>query len=140
MIDILINTQIYNPIQLNKFMINTTKSKIPPPPPLPPPPPPPIDKYQKMLKLGISKDAIEQKKTLDRIQACDLQNVKLKKTNITNKNHKKKNNNYESKTINLNIIIYVYYHLKIHTQVSYESYIQMYNINMKNIRILYFSL
>ena len=31
-----IQAQIYNPIQLNKCMINTTNSKIPPPPPIPP--------------------------------------------------------------------------------------------------------
>tara|TARA_B100001059_G_C17682663_1_gene500625 strand:- start:114 stop:959 length:846 start_codon:yes stop_codon:yes gene_type:complete len=63
-----------------------TKKKIPVAPPLPPPPPPPIDKYKKMIQIGVSKQAVEQKKQIDRmqassrIQASDLQNVILKKT------------------------------------------------------------
>jgi|MDSW01.1.fsa_nt_gb hypothetical protein len=89
----IIQAQINVPCVLNKFMINIPNSKIPPPPP--PPPPPPIDKYQKMLKLGVSKEAIEQKRTIDRIQASDLQNIKLKKTNINHiKNKKKKNDSF----------------------------------------------
>lgn len=53
----------------------------------PPPPPPPIlldEKYEKMIKMGIPKDAVLQKMRLEskvnRIKPSDLQNVSLKKT------------------------------------------------------------
>ena len=46
-----------------------------------------------MLKLGISKQAVEHKKMSDRIQASDLQKVILKKT-VYDKKNKKKSDNY----------------------------------------------
>ena len=64
----------------------TIQSKIPPPPPLPPLDK--KDKYSKMLKLGIPKGAVEQKKTLDRIRPEDLQKVKLKKGKVIDKKNK----------------------------------------------------
>ena len=67
----------------------TIQSKIPPPPP--PPPPPVCSKYSKMLKLGIPKGAVEQKKTLDRIRPEDLQKVKLKKGKVIDKKNKDEN-------------------------------------------------
>jgi len=55
--------------------------------PLPPPPPPINSKYDKMIKMGIPKDAVLQKMRLEnnpkKINPQDLQNVKLKKT-VTN--------------------------------------------------------
>ena len=65
------------------------KNKIPPPPPLPPP-----DKYSKMLRLGVSKEAVEQKKSFDRIRPEDLQSIVLKKGKNINKNKKKKKENF----------------------------------------------
>jgi len=65
----------------------TIQSKIPIPPP-PPPPPPVCSKYSKMLKLGIPKEAVEQKKALDRIRPEDLQKVKLKKGKVIDKKNK----------------------------------------------------
>jgi hypothetical protein len=57
---------------------------------IPPPPPPPINsKYDKMIKMGIPKDAVLQKMRLEEtpkvINPKDLQNVKLKKTVIKKK-------------------------------------------------------
>ena len=57
---------------------------------LPPPPPPPINsKYDKMIKMGIPKDAVLQKMRLEnnpkKINPQDLQNVTLKKTVIKEK-------------------------------------------------------
>ena len=57
---------------------------------LPPPPPPPINsKYEKMIKMGIPKDAVLQKMRLEnnpkKINPQDLQNVTLKKTVIKEK-------------------------------------------------------
>ena len=46
-----------------------------------------------MLKLGVPKHAVEQKKQIDRIQAKDLQNVVLRKTK-PNENKKKSNNSF----------------------------------------------
>ena len=70
------------------------KSFIPPPPP----PPPPLfknnDKYSKMLKLGIPKHAVEQKKRMDRIRPEDLQNVQLKKNNFKKSKIKKNDNSF----------------------------------------------
>ena len=44
-----------------------------------------------MLRLGVSKEAVEQKKSLDRIRPEDLQNIVLKKgKNINKKKRKKK--------------------------------------------------
>lgn len=58
----------------------------------PPPPPPPLkieSKYDKMIKMGIPKDAVLQKMRLEEtprvINPLDLQNVKLKKTIIKEK-------------------------------------------------------
>lgn len=82
----IIQGQLDIPIQLTKCIIN--HSIIPKPPPLPPPPPPSLDKYQKMLKIGVHKKAVEQKKCMDRIKASDLQNVKLKRTKHSKKKHK----------------------------------------------------
>ena len=60
----------------------------------PPPPPPPINcKYDKMIKMGIPKDAVLQKMRLEEtprvINPLDLQNVKLKKTVIKEKEKEK---------------------------------------------------
>ena len=59
---------------------------------VPPPPPPPLkieSKYDKMIKMGIPKDAVLQKMRLEEtprvINPLDLQNVKLKKTVIKEK-------------------------------------------------------
>ena len=59
---------------------------------IPPPPPPPSgveSKYDKMIKMGIPKDAVLQKMRLEEtprvINPKDLQNVKLKKTIIKEK-------------------------------------------------------
>lgn len=58
---------------------------------IPPPPPPPNtqSKYDKMIKMGIPKDAVLQKMRLEEtprvINPLDLQNVKLKKTVIKEK-------------------------------------------------------
>ena len=71
------------------------KKFIPPPPP-PPPPPPLPNKYSMMLKIGIPKHAVEQKKTLDRIRPEDLQSVQLKKGNNDNNNR----NNIKKNTDN----------------------------------------
>uniref|UniRef100_A0A6C0C6F0 Uncharacterized protein n=1 Tax=viral metagenome TaxID=1070528 RepID=A0A6C0C6F0_9ZZZZ len=51
----------------------------------PPPPPPPLnEKYEKMIRMGIPKEAVLQKMRLEskvnRIKPSDLQNVSLKKT------------------------------------------------------------
>ena len=46
-----------------------------------------------MLKLGVPKCAVEQKKQIDRIQAKDLQNVILRKTQ-TNETKKESNNSF----------------------------------------------
>ena len=66
---------------------------IPPPPPPPPPPPTPLTKYDKMLKIGVSKEAVNQKKKIDRITSDQLKNVSLKKT-ITQKNKKTFDNDF----------------------------------------------
>jgi hypothetical protein len=56
---------------------------------IPPPPPPLNSKYDKMIKMGIPKDAVLQKMRLEnnpkKINPQDLQNVKLKKTVIEEK-------------------------------------------------------
>lgn len=67
------------PIQLKEYCIIEESSplKIPPPPP---PPPPPIDKYTKMMKMGVPMVAVNHKKKIDTIQAADLQKVVLRKT------------------------------------------------------------
>jgi hypothetical protein len=44
-----------------------------------------MDKYNKMIKVGIPIVAVEKQKAMDRIQAKDLQNVKLKKTKVNDK-------------------------------------------------------
>lgn len=51
------------------------------------PPPPPIDNFNKLLKLGISKEAINHKMKMEQkvINPKDLQSVKLKKTIIIQK-------------------------------------------------------
>jgi len=74
------------------------QSKIPPPPPLPPldkkDKKDKKDKYSKMLTLGIPKEAVEQKKALDRIRPEDLQNVKLKRGKGINKKDKKNDDSF----------------------------------------------
>ena len=86
---ILLQGKIDMPLYLNKYAfidedtirINKGKGKSIPPPP----PPPPLDnKYNHLLRLGISKDAIKHKMKMDKkiINPLDLQNVKLKKTII----------------------------------------------------------
>ena len=49
-----------------------------------------------MLKLGVSKQAVEHKKSVDRIQASDLQKVILKKTVYDKQNKKKRDNHIPS--------------------------------------------
>lgn len=51
------------------------------------PPPPPLDNFNKLLKLGISKEAINHKMKMEKkvINPKDLQSVKLKKTIIQEK-------------------------------------------------------
>ena len=51
------------------------------------PPPPPLDNFNKLLKLGISKEAIDHKMKMEKkvINPKDLQSVKLKKTIIQDK-------------------------------------------------------
>ena len=53
----------------------------------PPPPPPPIDNFNKLLKIGLSKEAITHKMKMERvcINKDDLKNVTLKKTKIIEK-------------------------------------------------------
>lgn len=89
----IIQGQVTLPIKLKDFIIVDDDNKInmrsslppPPPPPLPPPPPPPLpplklNKYDKMLKIGIPKEAVKQKKTIDTtIKESDLKSIKLKK-------------------------------------------------------------
>ena len=57
---------------------------IPPPPPLP-------NKFNHLLKLGISEEAISHKLKMEnsRIKSLDLQNVKLKKTKTIIKTEQK---------------------------------------------------
>jgi hypothetical protein len=88
----LLQAKINIPLVLKEYAFidddNPSKeNKIPIPPP---PPPPPLlldkkDKYSKMLKLGIPKHAVEQKKTLDRIRPEDLQKVVLKRGKVIDK-------------------------------------------------------
>tara|TARA_A100001015_G_scaffold28132_1_gene31238 strand:+ start:135 stop:962 length:828 start_codon:yes stop_codon:yes gene_type:complete len=62
---------------------------------IPPPPPPPqliqpkpLTKYDKMIKMGVPTNAVENKKKIDsKIRAEDLQSITLKKT-VINKNEK----------------------------------------------------
>ena len=86
----LIQGKVYETPTFNKYIIiddeDTIYNKIPPAPPPPPPPPPKkMDKYNKMIKVGIPIVAVEKQKAMDRIQAKDLQNVKLKKTKVNDK-------------------------------------------------------
>ena len=83
----ILQSKIHSPIKLKEYaFIDETPKSIPKPPPLPPPPPPvpkpPANKYQKMLKLGVPKTAVDHKISMDRIQASDLQNVVLKKCKV----------------------------------------------------------
>ena len=63
---------------------------------IPPPPPPPqlilpkpLTKYDKMIKMGVPTNAVENKKKIDsKIRAEDLQSITLKKT-VINDNNKK---------------------------------------------------
>ena len=52
-----------------------------------PPPPPPLDNYNKLLRLGISEEAINHKMKMEKkvINPKDLQSIKLKKTIIQEK-------------------------------------------------------
>ena len=89
-LDIPIYLSEYSFIDDVKPIFNKGKGKgkgIPPPPP--PPPPNTQSKYDKMIKMGIPKDAVLQKMRLEEtprvINPLDLQNVKLKKTIIKEK-------------------------------------------------------
>ena len=59
--------------------------------PPPPPPPPPMNDFSKLLKIGLSKEAIEHKMKMERvcIHKDDLKNITLKKTKIVKKVSKK---------------------------------------------------
>tara|TARA_Y100000389_G_scaffold192591_1_gene220213 strand:- start:272 stop:1075 length:804 start_codon:yes stop_codon:yes gene_type:complete len=94
----ILQSKIHTPIKLKEYaFIDETPKSIPKPPPLPPPPPPipkpPANKYQKMLKLGVPKTAVDHKISMDRIQASDLQNVVLKKCKV-NENKIKHTDNF----------------------------------------------
>ena len=69
---------------------------IPPPPPPPPPQlilPKPLTKYDKMIKMGVPTNAVENKKIIDsKIRAEDLQSITLKKT-VINDNKKEEEDN-----------------------------------------------
>ena len=89
-LDIPIYLSEYSFIDDVKPIFNKGKGKgkcVPPPPP--PPPPNTQSKYDKMIKMGIPKDAVLQKMRLEEtprvINPLDLQNVKLKKTIIKEK-------------------------------------------------------
>jgi len=91
-LDIPIYLSEYSFIDDVKPIFNKGKGKgkgkcVPPPPP--PPPPEMESKYDKMIKMGIPKDAVLQKMRLEEtprvINPLDLQNVKLKKTVIKEK-------------------------------------------------------
>ena len=80
-----LQARIENNISLSIYSFKDTHSNIPPP--TPPPPPPPKNKYQKMLSMGIPREAVEQQKTLDisktsvsTINPTMLQSIKLKST------------------------------------------------------------
>lgn len=90
-LDIPIYLSEYSFIDDVKPIFNKGKGKgkgkcVPPPPP---PPPEMESKYDKMIKMGIPKDAVLQKMRLEEtprvINPLDLQNVKLKKTVIKEK-------------------------------------------------------
>ena len=90
-LDIPIYLSEYSFIDDVKPIFNKGKGKgkgkcVPPPPP---PPPEMESKYDKMIKMGIPKDAVLQKMRLEEtprvINPLDLQNVKLKKTIIKEK-------------------------------------------------------
>lgn len=83
---ILLQGKIDMPLYLNHYAfidedtirVNKGKGKG-----IPPPPPPPLDnKYNHLLKLGISEDAIKHKMKMERkiINPLDLKKVKLRKT------------------------------------------------------------
>lgn len=91
-INIPLSLNIYSFIDDDDDDNSKLNKKIPPPPP-PPPPPPLLNKYDKMLKVGVSKEAVNQKIILDRITAEQLKNVSLKKTTIQKNKHKQKFNN-----------------------------------------------
>ena len=89
------------PIHLKEYAfidekeIDSDQSPPPPQPPPPPPPPPPLPpqcKYTQMIKLGIPKHAVEQRKKMDCIQASELKKITLKKTNV--KKNKKITNRF----------------------------------------------
>jgi len=84
-----LQAKINSPIKLNNYMFHDS---IPPPPP--PPLPSSLSKYDKMIKIGIPKNAVEQKKKIDSIQPKDLQNVSLKKIDKKVIIHKKKSNDF----------------------------------------------
>ena len=67
---------------------------------IPPPPPPPLNNVNKLLKMGISKEAIEHKMKMERVtfNPKDVLNVNLKKT-IINKKVQLENESVENKLI-----------------------------------------
>lgn len=76
--------RVENNIQLTQYAF---KEAIPRPPP-PPPPPPPMDKYKKMISLGIPSQAVNQQKQIDAkasINSTMLLSVQLKKTEPSQK-------------------------------------------------------
>tara|TARA_B100000745_G_scaffold273933_1_gene202619 strand:+ start:61 stop:864 length:804 start_codon:yes stop_codon:yes gene_type:complete len=89
----IIQSKINIPLSLKdySFIDDKIQNKIPPPPPLPKN----LSKYDKMLKIGISKEAVNQKINLDKITSEQLKNVSLKKTIIHKKNKNKKQNENE---------------------------------------------
>lgn len=81
---ILLQSKIYEPITLKEYVFieedisnNIIKKRIPPPPPLPPPPP---DNYKRMLKIGIPKIIIENKKNADRINSKNAKKKDIHRT------------------------------------------------------------
>jgi hypothetical protein len=75
----ILQTRIENTISLSHYAFRDTT--IPKPPP-PPPPPPAIDKYKKMITMGIPSAAVNQQKQIDAkasISADMLLSVRLKK-------------------------------------------------------------
>ena len=78
-----LQSRLENSISLPNYAFKDEKQPIPPPPPLPPPTPPPmLDKYKKMITMGIPTAAVNQQKQIDakaNINPEMLLSVQLKK-------------------------------------------------------------
>jgi hypothetical protein len=84
-----LQTRLENNIRLTRYSF---KDNIPPAPPPPPPPPPPmpqtkqtLNKYDKMLLMGVSKDAVNHKRMMESTPVISselLKSVTLKKNTI----------------------------------------------------------